>query len=115
MISTDTRGLGRTSARRTHRHTLLTQNLALVIVAAVGIDVALDRDTGHEGVALQAGRTNAARLVVFDTALGAPATRLGRCGARVDAVFLHARLVQGTVVVNTAFGCKIKIFLYDSE
>lgn len=52
---------------------------------------------------MQAGRANAARLVVLDTALGSAAARLGGGCAWIDAVFLLACLVKRTVVVNTTF------------
>ena len=74
-----------------------------MVIPTIGINVAFNADAGDERVSLQAGRANAARLVVLDTALSSAAARLGGGCAWVDAVFLLAGLVKRTIVVNATF------------
>ena len=103
MVSANTRGVRCTRALCTHRHTLLAQYLAFVVVPTVGVNVTFNANARHQRVALQARRADAARLVVFDATFSAAAARLGSGRAWVDAVLLLAGFVERTIIINTTF------------
>ena len=104
MADAGARGVLGTRVRLTHGLTRLAGEVTGLVLATILVCPALHIDTGHQGVALEAGGAHALGRVELNNTLSSAAAGSVRVEARVEAVLIDTGLVDRTVIVSATLG-----------
>lgn len=106
MVVSSTGGGVRTGLWVAHLATNPVQTIASLVVGAVLVVLTLASDASQQGIALVAGLAHAIGAMVLGETLGTLAAVNRAVTARIQTLFVVARLVVGTVGIALAFGCE---------